>query len=357
MQNLWKLSTLNRIFDVFHSSFYAPHFMAEQNYRSIQERLDRQECVVLDGGIGTEIVRRGVRWRQLGLRTDADKVQKVHEDYIAAGADVITTDTFQLTRRLFLNLFHNMEHMRHIGRDGLEHQAEELTRKAVEIAKRAREIQARGRAVAIAGSIAPIQHCFRPDLSPPYAEAKKEHADTARLLAECGVDLLLLETMNNGSEAKAALEAAKEAGLPVWVSLVLGPDGNVLSREPLGDVVEDLQRLRPDAVLVNCAPPEDITRAVEVLARHCKVPFGAYAHIGHYDPPSWKFEFHPQFIDTEEWPPDRYAEVAETWREKGAAIIGGCCGTRPDHIRVLKQKLAAVEQTWSRSHRDPRISF
>ncbi|MEE9187023.1 MAG: homocysteine S-methyltransferase family protein [Bacteroidota bacterium] len=317
--------------------------MAERSYAAIKERLERRYCVILDGGIGTEIVRRGVRWRQLGLRTDSDTVQKVHEDYIAAGADVITTETFQLTQRLFLNLFHNLEHMRYIGREGLEHQAEELTIKAVDIAKRARQNQAKGRAVAIAGSIAPIQHCYRPDLSPPYAEAQREHAETAALLAQSGVDLLLLETMNNSTEAKAALQAAKETGLPVWLSLIPGPGGSVLSGESLADVVNALEPLGPDALLVNCAPPEDITAAVQVLARHCKVPFGAYAHVGRYDPPSWKFEFHPQFVDTEGWSPDRYAEVADTWREEGATIIGGCCGTTPDHIRVLPQKLAAVE--------------
>src|SRR2546428_5140672 len=176
--------------------------MAESPYQAIKEKLLNRELVVLDGGIGTEIVRRGVRWRQLGLRTDADKVQQIHEDYIAAGADVISTDTFQLTRRLFLNLFHNIDHMRRIGREGLEHQAAELTARAVQIAKQAREAAAQRRPVAIAGSIAPIEHCFRPDLSPPYAVARKEHADTAKLLAQSGVDPLLVETMNTISDAR-----------------------------------------------------------------------------------------------------------------------------------------------------------
>ncbi len=314
--------------------------MAEPAYRAIKEKLLNREPVVLDGAVGTEIVRRGVRWRQLGLRTDADEVQKIHEDYIAAGADVITTDTFQLTRRLFLNLFHNLDHMRRIGREGLQRQAEELTRKAVQIAKQARETAARGRPVVIAGSIAPIEHCFRPDLSPPYAEARKEHAETAKLLAQSGVDLLLIETVNTIAEARAALEAAVETKLPVWVSFVLGPDGKVLSGEPLTEGVKAIELLKPDAILVNCAPPVDISRGVETLAKVCGLPFGAYAHIGHYDPPSWKFEFHPQFCDVEEWPPRRYAEHAMKWRDRGATIIGGCCGTGPEHIRLLKEILS-----------------
>ncbi|HEY3130352.1 MAG TPA: homocysteine S-methyltransferase family protein [Acidobacteriota bacterium] len=313
--------------------------MAESPYQAIKEKLLSREMVVLDGGIGTEIVRRGVRWRQLGLRTDADKVQQIHEDYIAAGADVISTDTFQLTRRLFLNLFHNIDHMRRIGREGLEHQAEELTGRAVKIAKQARQAGAQGRPVAIAGSIAPLEHCFRPDLSPPYAVARKEHADTAKLLAQSGVDLLLVETMNTSTEARAALEAALETKLPVWVSFVLGPDGNVLSGESLAEAVTAIEQMKPDAILVNCAPPDDILKGVETLAELCALPFGAYAHIGHYDPPSWKFEFHPQFCDVEGWPPQRYAEQALKWRDRGATIIGGCCGTGPEHIRLLKKTL------------------
>jgi S-methylmethionine-dependent homocysteine/selenocysteine methylase len=318
--------------------------MAESAYQAIKKNLLNRELVLLDGGIGTEIVRRGVRWRQLGLRTDADKVQKIHEDYIGAGADVITTDTFQLTRRLFLDLFHNIDHMRRIGREGLEHQAEELIRKAVQIAKKARETAARVRPVAIAGSVAPLEHCFRPDLSPPYSEARGQHSETVRALADAGVDLLLIETMNTTGEARAAVEAALATGLPVWVSFVLGPDGDVLGGESLTEAVKIVEPLKPDAILVNCAPPDDILTGVKTLEKVCPLPFGAYAHIGHYDPPSWKFEFHPQFCDVEEWPPQRYAEHATKWRDRGATIIGGCCGTGPEHIRLLRETLTEKAQ-------------
>lgn len=311
--------------------------MAEGAYRIIRQKLEKRELVILDGAIGTEIVRRGARWRQNGLRTDADTVQQIHEDYIAAGADVITTDTFQLTQRLFLNLFHNLEHMRRIGREGLESQAQELARKAVQIAKQARQNTAGGRPVAIAGSMAPLQHCFRPDLAPPYSEARKEHSHTAHLLADAGVDFILIETMNTIGEAKTAVEAALETGLPVWVSFVLGPNGEILDRSSLKEAIRVLEPLGPDAILVNCAPPEDITRGAELLASAWKGPFGAYAHIGRYDPPSWKFEFHPRFCMTEEWLPERYAACASRWRQLGATIVGGCCGTTPEHIQAIRQ--------------------
>ena len=294
--------------------------------------------MLLDGGIGTEIVRRGVRWRQHGMRTDAGTVQTVHEDYIRAGADVITTNTFQLTRRTYLNLFQNLEHMRRIGAPGLEHQAAALTEKAVTLAKAAVQHAATDRPVAIAGSISPLNHCFRPDLSPPLDEAVREHAESAQLLANAGVDFILLETMNTITEAQAALQTARKTGLPVWLSFVLAPGGKtILSGEPIGDAVAEMGALGCDALLLNCAPPDDITTGLNELARVCKIPFGAYAHIGRYDPPSWKFEFHPQFTETDAWPPARYADAAQRWRGLGATVLGGCCGTTPAHISAIKE--------------------
>lgn len=312
--------------------------MAEA-YEAIRARLKAREPVLLDGAIGTEIVRRGARWRQHGLRTDAATVLAVHRDYARAGADVLTTNTFQLTRRTYLNLFRDLEHMRRIGAPGLEEQAAKLARKAVELARQARDEEGNAR-VAIAGSISPLSHCFRPDLAPPYEVARREHAEAAALLAEADVDLLLLETMNTIDEAKAALAAAKETKLPVWVSFVPAPGGAaLLGGEPLRQAAREVEALGCEAVLLNCGPPEDIEAGLRLLRDATRLPLGVYPHIGRYDPPSWKFDFHPQFVATEAWPPDRYAAAARRWRELGAAIVGGCCGTTPAHIQALREAL------------------
>jgi S-methylmethionine-dependent homocysteine/selenocysteine methylase len=309
-------------------------------YEWIKDRLNRGELVLLDGGIGTEILRRGARWRQHGMRTDADTVRAVHEDYVEAGADVVTTNTFQLTRRTYLNLFHNLEHMRRIGAPGLENQAAALIEKAAALAGEAVRNAAAGRPVAIAGSISPLNHCFRPDLSPSFEEALKEHSESAGLLAKSGVDLILLETMNTVVEATAALQAARKTDLRVWVSFVLAPGGkSILGGEPISEAVRVAESNGAEAILLNCAPPEDITAGLKELAGRSNLPIGAYAHIGRYDPPSWKFDFHPQFSGMDAWPPERYAGAAEEWRELGALIIGGCCGTTPSHIRAVRDLL------------------
>ena len=307
-------------------------------YKHIGEILrNGSATVLLDGAMGAELVRRGVRWRWHGLRTDPEKVQALHEEYIAAGADVIRTNTFQLNARLYRNVFRNAEHMRHIGAPGLETRAAELAAQAVAVARGAREKA--GHDVAVAGVMAPLEHCFRPDLAPNAKAALPEQAEIADMLAEAGVDLLILESMNTLGEARAAAEAALGTGLPVWASFVLGPEGEILSGEPLREGVQALESMGVEVILINCVPPEDATRALKRIREFTDQPLGAYAQIGKFDPPSWKFEFHPQFSGTEAWPPERYAETARGWRDAGARVVGGCCGTGPDHIRALREAL------------------
>ena len=304
-------------------------------YDRIRTKLDGTRAVLLDGATGSELVRRGTRWRWHGLRTDPYQVEALHREYIAAGADVIRTNTFQLNRRIYLNVFRDADHMRHIGAPGVEGRAQELTLRATEVARSARD--AAGRDVAIAGVMSPLEHCFRPDLAPPEQEALPEHAETARQLVIGRVDLLLLESMNTVGEARAAARAALETGLPVWASFVLGPEGQILSGERLTDGVRALEELGVDVILVNCAPPEDVSGILKGLLSAAQRPVGAFAQIGRFNPPSWKFEFHPQFAGTETWPAERYAKVAHGWVEAGVRVVGGCCGTTPDHIRALKE--------------------
>jgi S-methylmethionine-dependent homocysteine/selenocysteine methylase len=310
-------------------------------YATLRERLERGATIVLDGGIGSELVRRGIRWRDLGMRTDAGAVQALHAEYLAAGADVIRTNTFQLNRRTYLNTFRDTAHRQRIGAPDLADRHERLLRRAVALAQAAR--QAAGRLdAAVAGVISPLEHCFRPDLAPPPEVARIEHQETAMILAQAGVDLLVLEAMNTIAEARAAVEAAQGTGLPVWVSFVVDAEGNVLSGEPLAEAARTVRDAGAAAVLASGAPPEDVSRAIERLAALGEKPFGAFAHVGKFDPPSWKFEFFPQFTATETWPPERYAAAARRWRAQGAQVIGGCCGTSPAHIRAVRATLVSA---------------
>jgi S-methylmethionine-dependent homocysteine/selenocysteine methylase len=283
--------------------------------------------------VGSELVRRGVRWRQHGLRTDAAAIQALHVEYLQAGAQVIRTNTFQLNRRSYQNVFRDAAHMHHIGAPDLEQRVPTFIPRAAALARAARE-QAGRPEVAIAGVMSPLEHCFRPDLAPCDPAAQVEHAEIARLLADAGVDLLLLESMNTVCEARLALSAARSTGLPIWVSFVVDADGHVLGGESLSEAVSVARDAGVEAVLVNCAPVDDISRAIRGL-RAAGSPIGAFAHVGRFDPPSWKFEFFPQFTDCDEWPSERYAAAAGQWQAQGVRIVGGCCGTSPAHVRAL----------------------
>ncbi len=302
-------------------------------YAAVLERIQRGDVVLLDGGIGTEMLRRGTTWEGHKVDDAADVIRAIHADYIAAAADVISTNTFQLSRRAFRNHFASVEHMQHIGPPGLEDRPGALLREAVARAREARE--AAGRDVLIAGAVTTLEWCFRPDLAPTPAQARAEYREIVEELAGAGADLMLFETMNAAAEARVAVEAAREVGIPAWVAFVPRWDGRLLGGERMPDVAGALRDVAPDVLLFNCAPPPDTAAALKAMAPHWRGPLGAYAHLGRYDPPDWMF--------TDEYPPDRYLTCAREWRALGARVIGGCCGTTPDHIRALRAGLQIAD--------------
>ncbi|MGA2630191.1 MAG: homocysteine S-methyltransferase family protein [Terriglobia bacterium] len=310
------------------------------SYSNVKKSLNEGSLILLDGGIGTEVLRRGAYWRCHGIERNPEVVRQVHVDYMNAGADVIKTNTFQLNRRAYTSLFHGLEHMRRIGPAGLEDKAGKLVRQAVTLAREARQQAGKGSdGVAIAGVISPLEHSFRPDLSPPAAQCRADHAEIVEQMKSAGVDFILYESMNTISEARAACEAARASGLPVWVSFVVREGSRLLNGESIADAAKAVEPLGVDVVAVNCAPIADITAALSELRKHRTGPVGAYAHIGRYDPPSWKFGFYPRFSGTDQIPPARYLEAAREWKRLGAQVIGGCCGTTPEHIRALREGL------------------
>jgi homocysteine S-methyltransferase len=299
--------------------------------------------------MGTELARRGIDtglplWSANALLSAPVVVEQIHRDYIAAGAQVITTDTFRTN-------------IRTLARAGMLERARELTFKAVELARRARVLARaepdetdasqqpsqgvahRGR-VMIAGSIAPVEDCYSPELV-PYDESVllAEHTELARNLADAGCDLLLIETMNTVCEATAAARAAAATGLPTWVSFMLGPDNRLLSGEALDVAVRAVLAFRPRALLLNCLPVAQVNSALDALrdainaAHHSPsaIKIGVYANAGHVGEQGWSMEHGVT--------PHAYAAAAVQWREAGADIIGGCCGTGPEHIRALAQQL------------------
>jgi S-methylmethionine-dependent homocysteine/selenocysteine methylase len=297
------------------------------NYDAIHDKLKRREVVILDGAIGTEILRRNVTWADHQLASRPDFVRGIHEDYIRAGAEVLSTNSFQLCRRALYNHFRDEAHRRHIGATDLDQRADRLLAASVHLAREARDKVNAGHPVVVAAAVTTLEWCFRPDLAPSAEQARNEYREIFQVLKDAGADLLLLETVNSITEARAGLQVAKSLGLPCWVGFVCDERGRLFTGETLEAAVEALEPLGVDAILLNCAPPDDITAGLAELAPHAHVPIGTYAHIGRFNPPEWLF--------TDEYPAAKYRDVSGRWKEMGARILGGCCGTTPEHIAAL----------------------
>ena len=281
----------------------------------------------MDGAVGTELARRGVDttlplWSARALFDDRGlaTLARIHEDYARAGAEILVTDTFRTTGRA----------LRRAGKGGAWREA---NRRAVESARAgASAAAASGRVCLVAGGIAPLEDCYRPDLVPPQETCLVEHRLQVEMLAGLDVDLIVIETMNCRREAEAALLAARDTGLPVLLSLCPREPRQLFSGEPLEQAVPDLVDLGGEAlraILLNCATPEVLQRIFpRFVALSPRLPHGLYAHLGEPDEVSgWRLP--------ERHEPERYALWMATRIEEGARLVGGCCGTTPDHIAAL----------------------
>lgn len=286
-------------------------------------RLRAGAPLLLDGATGTELERRRVPcglplWSAHALARAPEVLEAIHRDYVDAGADVLTANTFRT-------------HARSLAAGGMAGRAREWTELAVAIARVA--AAAAEREVFVLGSAAPLEDCYRPDLVPAQRELVREHRAHAEHLARAGVDAVLVETMNSAREARVAAQAAAACGLPVVVSFVCGGGARLLSGEPLEQALAAVAPPGPAALGVNCLPPRDVPACLEVLAR-AGTPFAVYANLGAPGGPG--------AARLDDCTAEQFAAQATVWLERGARLVGGCCGTGPDHIRALR---AAIDRT------------
>ncbi len=280
--------------------------------------------VLFPGAMGTELQRRGYKsalplWSAAANLDAPALVEQIHTDYFDAGADIAITNTFRTTPRTFRKL-------------GRESDAEGALKTAAGIALRAKKNAARR--VFVGGSFAPLEDCYRPDLVPCEEELRKEHAQQAGWLAEAGVDFLLPETVNSCLEGQIMAEAASAAGLPFIISFVTGPGAKLLCGTPLAEAVRKTNLPGRVGVSLNCRPIDTIDSAFEILSSSYEGVIGLYPNgAGHpHGDLGWCFEGRGDGAQ-------KFAVSALRWKNAGAKIIGGCCGTTPGYIRALHRKL------------------
>lgn len=313
--------------------------MQPQNELTFPER-----PVLLDGGMGRELRFRGVPitatiWSANALLVAPDVIRQVHADYIAAGADIITTNTYGIIRD-------------DLAKEGLEDRFAEFNTLAGKLACDARD--AADRPALIAGSLPPLRGSYRPDLVGPFDDIVPRYREQAELLAPY-VDLFLCETMSSAAEGKAAATAACATGKPVWVAWTLLDDhqGILRSREGIDEAIAALDGLPVSGFLLNCCAAESVTAGMPPLAAAAPsgASIGGYANTFQPIPKDWRLDGDKAtdglLTVRTDLDPDQYADHAAQWLHDDATVIGGCCGTRPAHIAKLRERFQTIRKDYA----------
>ncbi len=314
-------------------------------YQRVQSMLEREQIVVLDGGNATELDRaqagelgtsdKGL-WGTGALYGAPAAVLDVHRSYVAAGCDVISTNTWAILAAA------ELEAGGFAGAPGMTHWMD-VARLGVGLARQAVDEAGRSDSCAVAFSVNGAVD----------SEERLASLDLLlRVLEESPPALVLMETMSliRDGLTYRAVEAVLQTGLPVWLSFRRcrhgvcgvygqhwgGPEGDLFGR-----AARRFEEMGVSALLVNCLPPEHVEGMLPWLRDFTDLPLGAYPNLGYFGESGWRFD--------ERLGPEQYAELALRWRAEGAQIVGGCCGTSPAHIAAVHERLAGTRPGRPRS--------
>jgi methionine synthase I (cobalamin-dependent)/5,10-methylenetetrahydrofolate reductase len=294
------------------------------------ERLD-QGLILGDGAMGTLLYERGISYEHSFDEQNLSHskiVLNVHLDYIKAGAEIIETNTFG-SNQIRLAKF------------GLENKVKEINQAGAKIARQAREIA--GKDVFVAGSMGPLGKPLEPLGKISETEAFEFFKEQAEGLLEGGVDLFIVETMTNLKEIKIAISAIKKiCELPIIAEMTFAEDGLTFMGNSPEEVAEELSQLKVDVIGANCSVgPQKMLDVISTLARKTKCKLSAMPNAGL---PGW---VDGRFIYLSS--PDYFTEYALKFIQAGATIVGGCCGTTPEHIKAIHKALKSFQNTQGNS--------
>ena len=280
---------------------------------------------ILDGAIGTELIRRSVNlplplWSGDANLTHPETVIQIHQDYVNAGADILTTNTFRTTPRTYLKSGFS-------DTDSTKRALKSLNA-AVSLARRA----ARKEYTIIAGSIAPLEDCYSPELFPGYTTAENEFVQLSEWLENAGVDVLLFETMGCLQEIKAAISASSTINIPRWVSLILKNKDHLLDGSDLKNTIKYLAKNNIDIILINCTLISILDHALKVLNEMWSGSWGVYPNTG-VSMPSKDGHITEMVSDNE------FSSAIKGYADMGASVVGACCGSTPKTIQLIQNTL------------------
>lgn len=282
----------------------------------------KDNLIILDGGTGTVLQSKGLQSGELPERwniTHPDDIVDLHKSYFDAGSNVVNTNTFGANILKF-----SVEEL------------EEIISSAIINAKRARDLSESIQPKFVALDIGPTGKMLKPLGELDFEDAVSVFAETVRLGVKYGVDLVFIETMSDSLETKAALLAVKEnCDLPVMVSNAYGEDGKLMTGAEPAAMVAMLEGMGADAIGVNCSlGPKALAPIVEDYLRYSSVPVILKPNAGL-----------PKVVDGKtvfDILPDEFSEEVVSLVNKGVRVVGGCCGTTPDYIKAVSEKVSDI---------------
>ena len=285
---------------------------------------------ILDGAMGSELIRWGMElpehiWSAAANLTNPELVLKIHREYVDAGADYITANTFRTTPRAFGKLDSLVAGFVEVNKKDAVLNSRNSLFTAVELAK-----EAASNSVKVLGSIASLEDCYSPELFPGKNTAITEFRQLGGWLSDAGVDILLLETMNSIAEAEAGLIALQSFELPIWVSFVMKDDEHLLSGDLLLDALTLLQDHSVNTVLLNCNPLQRTEKAMILLTKNWTGKWGIYPNLGIGEPS-------PNGRITKYESMEKFTALMEKAIDLGASVVGACCGSTPEQIGELSK--------------------
>ena len=275
---------------------------------------------IMDGAMGSELIKRGLVlskhvWSADANITKPNMVEKIHREYVGAGAEYITTNTFRTTPRAYMKTGITNQQSARMARSSLL--------KAVAIAQ-----SAAGSSAKIIGSIAPLEDCYDPGLFPGWESSVSEFSQLGKWLTAAGVDILLLETMNSIAETESALMGIENLGAPIWVSFVLKDENHLLSGNTIINALDVVKQYSVDCIMFNCNPLDRTLMAVEKLVDNCSNKWGVYPNLGIGEPSPYGNIHNYEKMDC-------FRGTMKKIIELEPHILGACCGSSPEHIANL----------------------
>jgi len=292
-------------------------------YSSLMKRVKDGECILIDGATGTEVERRGVpqnknAWNGGAALSHPDIVRKIHQDYINLGAEIVISNTFSTNKHALSDA-------------ELGHDFEALNERAVKLAVEARKHLNKDN-VLVAGG---ISYWTWTDNKPSLNELNASITQQAKIMADAGADLIMLEMMANIEQMMTTLKAAQASELPVWVGLSCEPDQSrkmcLLDGDSLEDTIRELKSYSPDVINIMHTEVEYIDQCLDILQNEWDGHIGVYAHSGTSIDGDWTFD---NIISAEE-----YCAYSSKWKKRGINFIGGCCGVHTGHIDMMHREL------------------